>query len=74
MEDEQEASHRLTVTFVPNAWREVMALVKATRDSRSTVISRAVSIYYLVHTAISSGQDVVLRDRATRQEKVLHIL
>lgn len=65
---------RITVTIIARVWPQLVALIRATRQTRGEVVNRAIGIYALVTRAQEAGEDVVLRDVKTGEEKVLHIL
>lgn len=71
--DEQPASERFSVTFVPPAAQAVRELVEATGLNKADVINRAVQIYAFLEDHRRKGNDLLLRSPDGETERV-HIV
>jgi hypothetical protein len=64
-------TERITVALVPKASADLQYLLEKTGLSKTDLVNRALSLYKFVEESTSTGQEVIVRDKATGEDRVV---
>jgi hypothetical protein len=66
-----ETAERVTVALVPKAAADLQYLVDETGLSKTDIVNRAISLYKFVEESTAAGREVLVRDKATGEDRVV---
>jgi hypothetical protein len=64
-------TERITVALVPKAAADLQYLVDNTGLSKTDLVNRALSLYRFVEESTATGREVLVRDKATGEDRVV---
>jgi hypothetical protein len=64
-------TERITVALVPKASADLQYLLEKTGLSKTDLVNRALSLYKFVEESTAGGQEVIVRDKATGEDRVV---
>jgi hypothetical protein len=62
---------RITVALVPKAAADLQHLLEATGLSKTDLVNRALTLYRFVQESIDADREVIIRDKATGEDRVV---
>jgi hypothetical protein len=62
---------RITVALVPKAAADLQYLLDDTGLSKTDLVNRAISLYKFVEESLAAGREVIVRDKATGEDRVV---
>jgi hypothetical protein len=64
-------TERITVALVPKAAADLQYLLRDTGLSKTDLVNRALTLYKFVQESITAGREVIVRDKATGEDRVV---
>jgi hypothetical protein len=65
---------RITVALVKKAGKDLQLLQDRTGLSKTDVVNRAISLYEFIDAQVQEGNDLLLRDRKTKETQLIRLL
>jgi hypothetical protein len=62
---------RITVALVPKASADLQHLLESTGLSKTDLVNRALTLYRFVEESLKAGREVIVRDKATGEDRVV---
>jgi hypothetical protein len=73
-EGSQSSGDRITVTLIPKAREDLRLLHERTGLSNTDLMNRAVILYEFVDDQLGSGHDIIARNQATGETKLVRLI
>jgi len=70
----QQAPERITITLTPHVADQLHRLQSSTGLSKTDLVNRAISLYDFTTRQFASGMELLLRDPATGEGQLVHLL
>ena len=67
-------TERITVALVPKAAADLQYLLEQTGLSKTDLVNRALILYKFVEESIAANQEVIVRNKATGEDRVVMLL
>jgi hypothetical protein len=67
----EQAIERITVALVPKVAGDLQYLLAETGLSKTDLVNRAVSLYRFVQESTAAGREVIIRDKATGEDRIV---
>ena len=64
-------TERITVALIPKAAADLQYLLGDTGLSKTDLVNRALTLYRFVQESIAAGREVIIRDKATGEDRVV---
>jgi hypothetical protein len=64
-------TERITVALIPKAAADLQYLLGDTGLSKTDLVNRALTLYRFVQESITAGLEVIVRDKATGEDRVV---
>ena len=65
---------RITVALVKKAGEDLQLLQDRTGLSKTDIVNRAISLYEFIDAQVQEGNDLLLRDRKTKETQLIRLL
>lgn len=69
-----QAAERITVALVRKAVEDLQSLQDRTGLSKTDIVNRAITLYEFLEAHISAGDDLIVRDKETRESQLVRFL
>jgi hypothetical protein len=73
-EGSQSSGDRITVTLIPKATEGLRLLQERTSLSKTDLANRAIILYQFVDDQLRSGQDIIARNQATGETRLVKLI
>lgn len=73
-EGSQSSGDRITVTLIPKATEDLRLLHQRTGLSKTDLMNRAIILYEFVDDQLGSGHDIIARNQATGETKLVKFI
>jgi hypothetical protein len=74
VEGSQSSGDRITVTLIARATEDLRLLHERTGLSKTDLMNRAIILYEFVDDQLGSGHDIIARNRATGEAKLVKLI
>jgi hypothetical protein len=74
VEGSQSSGDRIAVTLIPKAAQGLRLLQERTSLSKTDLTNRAITLYEFVDDQLRSGHDIIARDQATGETKLVKLI
>ena len=74
VEGSQSSGDRITVTLIPNAAQGLRLLQERTSLSKTDLTNRAITLYEFVDDQLRSGHDIIARNQATGETRLVKLV
>ena len=71
---QQLAPERITVALIPEAAEDLQRLQDLTHLSKTDIVNRAITLYEFIEAQLRNGNDILIRDRESRETQSVIIL
>ena len=65
---------RITVALIPKASEDLQHLQESTGLSKTDIVNRAISLYEFFEAQLQAGNDLLVRDRKTKETQLIRFL
>ena len=65
---------RITVALVPKAGEDLQHLQDRTGLSKTDIVNRAITLYEFIDAQLQDGNDLILRDQRTGEDRLVRLL
>jgi hypothetical protein len=69
-----EPFDRITVALIPRVADDLQKLLDRTGLSKTDLVNRAITLYEFIDQELSSGRDLLVRDKASGETQVIRLL
>jgi hypothetical protein len=74
VEGSQSSGDRITVTLIPKAMDDLCLVHERTGLSKTDLMNRAIILYEFVDDQLGSGHDIIARNKATGETKLVKLI
>jgi hypothetical protein len=72
--DRQQVADRITVALIPDVSEDLQRLQDWTKLSKTDITNRAITLYEFIEAQLRAGNDILIRDKETRETQSVVIL
>ena len=72
--DRQQVADRITVALIPGVSEDLQRLQDWTKLSKTDITNRAITLYEFIEAQLRAGNDILIRDKKTRETQSVVIL
>jgi hypothetical protein len=72
--DRQQVADRITVALIPDVSEDLQRLQDRTKLSKTDITNRAITLYEFIEAQLRAGNDILIRDKKTRETQSVVIL
>ena len=70
----QQVVGRVTVALIPDVSEDLQRLQDLTTLSKTDIVNRAITLYEFIEAQLRAGNDILIRDKKTRETQSVVIL
>jgi hypothetical protein len=70
----RQSADRITVALISQAADDLQTLQERTGLSKTDIVNRAITLYEFIDAQLRTGQDLLIRDKATGETQLVRFL